>query len=225
MDNLVQTQAQIRNHFSSWGGNESITEVSRLASTFKFLRLFTPHITAEWMHFCETRSGWNHVQSSTECYLKKKGKKQHETGWSDRTDSLQTNNTSLWWGIKALLSQRLWWWKAEVVQVSQSSLTTTRPCPDAVNCCVTAHMNTPESAVSLVRSAKVHCSDSQRHTISIACPHGNSNGRCDCMESGVCVNLSHVKTASHYWAEDLEAAMIVWGQHTVLLYGCGLWSE
>lgn len=87
-------------------------------------------------------------------------------------------------------------------QVSQRSLTTTRPRPGGGNCCVTAHMNTPKSALGLVRSGKVHYSDNQRHTISIARPHGNSNCRCDCMESGVSDNLSHVKTGFHQWAED-----------------------
>lgn len=128
---------------------------------------------------------------------KTKKKQQHETGWSDRTDSLQRNNTSLWWGIKAVLSLCCDDEGQKQFQVSQRSLTTARPRPDGGNCCVTAHMNTPKSALGLVRSGKVHYSDNQRHTISIARPHGNSNGWCDCMESGVSDNLSHVKSAFH----------------------------
>lgn len=76
---------------------------------------------------------------------------------------------------------------------------TAQPCPDGGNCCITAHMNTPKSALSLV--CKVHYSDNQRNKISIARPHGNRNCRSDCMESGVSDNLSHVKSAFHHQPE------------------------
>lgn len=103
-------------------------------------------------------------------------------------------------GNKGCIVWPLWWWRAEAIPgfTERSLTTTTRPRPDAGNCCVTAHMNTPKSALGLVQ-LKAKCTIQTIRGIQSQSlvPMATGNCRCDCMESGVSDNLSHVKTAFH----------------------------
>lgn len=165
--------------------------MSRLASTFKFLcqlRFASPQ--------SERTSTVTRPRSCGGLHRPPLQQLEHETVRSDRADPPR--------GTKQASDEE---WKLYCLhaddegrrqsQVSQTRLTTTQPCLDGGNCWVTPHMNTPKSDLSLVHSGKVHYSDNQRHKIAIVHPHGNSNCRSDCMESGVSDNLLHVTAVFH----------------------------
>lgn len=145
------------------GSDESLTETFMPANNIYNVLML--HTAAKQIHFYATRADWNHVRSSTGCYLKnrKKGKEKeinnrHETS---REVAAQTNNTSLWWRIKRLHCLAACDGgkgpgkkknKKTVPGFTQKSRKQHGGRPDGANCRLTAHMNSPESAVGLVHS-------------------------------------------------------------------------